>query len=135
MFTFKTACLVTAAIFIPMSLLVLLFADTWVEFYIVSAAQWPVSADNFRFIAALNLTVGTLLLALTFGDLNSNGQFAVACAMVACIGVLTGVHVYVLATNDAAEPQWTRTLRVDAVSFAAITVYWLITAVRIRRRR
>ena len=134
MLHFRTACLVTGWLFVPLSLAVLLLTNSWVPQYINDEALWALGVDNFRFIAALNFTVGALLLAMSRGELDVLAQYWVAFVMALGVAILAGVHVVVLSANTAsagASPRWTATLYADTVFFTLIALYWALVTFRL----
>ena len=87
-----------------------------------------------RFIGALNLTVGILLLALARGALDARAERSVAAAVALGIGILACVHFAVLATNESGpRPRWNPMLYADTAFFSAVALYWV--AVGLGRRR
>jgi len=137
MLQFRTACLITGWLFVPLSLAVLVLTSSWVAQYIRDEALWPLGIDSFRFIAALNFTVGALLLAMSRGQLDALAQCWVAFVMAAGITTLVGVHIVVLSTNTSApatEPRWSATLYIDTIFFALVALYWAAVAFRLSRR-
>ena len=132
--SFETACRVTGVIFVLFSTALLVFTGSWVQQYIAQEAHWPIAIDTFRLVAASDLLVGTLLLAVSHGELAPKARCWVSFNVAACIGVLTGVHWVLLAPLSGAPSLWQPMLYVDTLMFGSVTLYWIVVTTRVARQ-
>lgn len=132
-FSFQVASRTTGIFFLLFSAVLLLFAPIWVQHYIAVQDQWPVATDVFRLVAASDLMVGALLLAIASGQLPWRSQCWVSCGMATTTVILTGVHILLLVgTGD--PPIWQPMLYFDTALFGLLSAYWVtVTVVSARR--
>lgn len=131
--SFPFASRATGIFFLAFSVALLLFAPTWVEHYIALQDQWPVATDMFRLVAAADLMVGALLVAISSGQLPWGVQRWISFGMSITLVTLTAVHVFLLA-YPGGPPLWQPMLYFDTALFGSLSAYWIaVTVVSARR--